>query len=109
MMLVYRGLLLAYLAGGLRFIFLLLFLTAPHALAHPVAHVSCVTHRDESLQAKQVQLCCYSLHPALLAAGEGSRAAGSELAAPEPVRDSIRLQRCILLKAPLLYVRSQTS
>src|SRR5215467_13092576 len=44
-----RRLLLAYLAGGLRLMLLLLF-TALHALAHPIAHSSCVPHGTERLQ-----------------------------------------------------------
>src|SRR5436305_8051168 len=56
MLLINQWFLLAYLSGGLGGVFGLFLFTAPHALAHPIAHVSCVTHQPESLQAKETNL-----------------------------------------------------
>jgi hypothetical protein len=42
--------LLSYLPSGFGFVFRFL-LTAPHALAHPVAHDSCVTYLSNNMQA----------------------------------------------------------
>src|SRR5262249_43626496 len=51
--LIHGRFLLADLASGLRLILQLL-LTALHALAHPVAHASCVTQQTNRVQAKEL-------------------------------------------------------
>src|SRR5262249_17349808 len=51
--LIHRRLLLADLAGGFRLILQFL-LTALHALAHPIAHASCVTQQTNHVQAKEL-------------------------------------------------------
>ena len=56
MILIDHWFLLADLSGGLGGVFRLFLFTAPHALAHPIAHVSCVTYRLEFLQAKEANL-----------------------------------------------------
>src|SRR5579872_239572 len=56
--LVHHRLLLTNLDGRLRLVFGLLFFTALHALAHPIAHVSCVTHRCEPWQGGEPLLKC---------------------------------------------------